>query len=139
MIKCCGSKVSSRSHFVFKNWFFKNILLFNYFFPVKWEIYSSKLFKKFFSWIFKNCCSSTVVSILPPPQPSPPPTLDPTPHWFCPCVLHTCSWKTFLLFPPLSLPTSPLVTVSLFFVSMSLVIFCLLVCLLIRFHLQVRS
>ena len=26
-----------------------------------------------------------------PPQPSPPPTLHPTPLWFCPCVLHTCS------------------------------------------------
>ena len=31
--------------------------------------------------------------------------------------------------PPLSPPTSPLVTVRLFFISMSLIIFCLLACL----------
>ena len=43
---------------------------------------------------------------------------------------------SFPLYPP---SPSPLVTVSLFFISVSLVIFCLLVCLLIRFYLQVRS
>ena len=129
MIKCCGSKASSRSHFVFKNWFFKNILLFNYFFPVKWEIYSSKLFKNFFSWIFKNCCSSTVVFIFPPPQPSPPPTLDPTPHWFCPCVLHICSWKTFLLFPPYPFPPPLwLLSVCSLFQCLWLYFVCLFVC-----------
>ena len=43
-----------------------------------------------------------------PPQPNPPPSLASAPPWFCPCVLHSCSWK---LFSPLSLPTCPLVTV----------------------------
>ena len=91
----------------------------------------------FFFNIF-YCCSSTVVSSphhSPPPQPPPLPTLDPTPLWFCPCVLYTCSWKLFCLSPPLSPPTSPLVTVSLFFISMSLVIFCLLVCFADQFPL----
>ena len=39
---------------------------------------------------------------LPPPQPFPLPTLFPTPPWFCPCVLYTCSWRLFPLFPPLT-------------------------------------
>ena len=43
-------------------------------------------------------CSSTVVSISPhqspPTQPSPPPTLNPTPFWLCLCVLYTCSLMT---------------------------------------------
>ena len=64
----------------------------------------------------------------PPPQPSPSPAPASTSNWFCPCVLHSCSWKPFPLFPPLSPPTSPLVTVRLFLISMSLVIFSLLVC-----------
>ena len=63
-----------------------------------------------------------------PPQPSPLPNVDPTPLWFCPCVLCIRSWKSFPLFLPLPPPTSSLVTVSLFLISMSLVIFCFLVC-----------
>ena len=48
--------------------------------------------------MFFYCCSSTAVSIPPPPllpptSPAPLPTLDPTPLWFCPCVLYRCSWK----------------------------------------------
>ena len=74
----------------------------------------------------------------PPPQPSPPLTPDPTPLWFCPCVLYTCSWKPFPLFPPLSSPTSPLVTVSSLIKCFWLYCAWLFV-LLIRFHLQVRS
>ena len=42
------------------------------------------------------------------------------------------------IFPQYPSLPSPLVSVSLFFISMSLVIFCLLI-QLIRFHLQVRS
>ena len=56
------------------------------------------------------------------------PTPDPTPLWLCPWVLYTCSLTTLLPLPPLSPPTYPLVPVSLFSISMSLVIFCLLVC-----------
>ena len=44
------------------------------------------------------------------PYPSPPPTLNPTPLWLCPCVLHTCSLMIFPPFLPLSPPPSPLVT-----------------------------
>ena len=76
------------------------------------------------------CCPSKVVSILPSPLPSAPPI--PASHpwsyplWLCPWVLYICPlWPFFPYFPPLSL--SPLVTVSLFFISMTLVIVCLLV------------
>ena len=92
------------------------------------------LFKNLFFLHFLNCCSSTVASISPhhhspPSQPSPPPTLHPTPLWCCPCVLYTCSWKALPHFPLLSPPTYPLVTIIFFFlISLSLVIFCLLVC-----------
>ena len=63
-----------------------------------------------------------------------PPSLTPTPAkptslpcfhpppWFCPCVLYSSSWKPFPPYPP----SSPLLTVTLFLISMSLVIFCLL-------------
>ena len=95
-------------------------------------------------FFFFYCFSSTVVSIflppLPPSQPSPPSTFDLTslPWSHLPLALPMCPVYMFLddpsPLPPLSPPTSHLVTVSLFFISMSLVIFCLLVCF-IRFHL----
>ena len=62
-----------------------------------------------------------------PPYPSPPPTLNPTALWLCPCALYTCSWWPF----PFLLPLSPSHFSSgycHFFISMSLVIFCLFVC-----------
>ena len=87
-------------------------------------------------------CSSTVFCLFSPPLPHPSyphlPALFPPRRRFCPCVLFNCSSKPFTLFPPLSPPLSPLVTVSLFLISMSLVIFSLFV-LLIRFQLKVRS
>ena len=49
------------------------------------------------------------------------PFFHPSP-WFCPCVLYSSSWKPF---SPLSPPPSPLASVTLFWISMSLVIFCL--------------
>ena len=76
-------------------------------------------------------------------HPSPPTPAKPTslpcfhpPPWFCPCVLYSGSWKPF---PPLSPPTSPLVTVRLFLISMSLVIFACFSLLLIMFELKLRS
>ena len=60
----------------------------------------------------------------PLPQTFPLPTLDPAPLWFCHVSFTHVSEKPFPLFPPLSPPTSALVTVSLFLISMSLVIFC---------------
>ena len=53
-----------------------------------------------------------------PLHPSPPPSLASTPPWFCSCILYSCSWKPFPSFPPLSPPTSPLVTVTSFLISM---------------------
>ena len=64
------------------------------------------------------------------PHPPPPITLNstPRPHWWlCPWAFYTCSLMTLsLLFPVISLPTSS--GYCLFLISMSLVIFCLLVC-----------
>ena len=57
-----------------------------------------------------------------------PPTLSPSPLSFCPCALYTCSLTTLPLLSLLFPPTSPLVTVRLFFISLALVLFCLLVC-----------
>ena len=64
-----------------------------------------------------------------PHHPSPPHLLPLFPHppCCCPCVLYNCSCKLFTLSPPFPSPLPSLVTVSLFSVSMSLVIFCLLV------------
>ena len=54
------------------------------------------------------------------------PTLEPSPLGFVHVSFIHVPWCTSPYFPPLSL--SPLVTVSLFLISMSLVIFCWLVC-----------
>ena len=54
------------------------------------------LSKSFAHFLIFNCCSRTVVPTFPSPspsaQPSPLPILDLTTLWFCPYVLHTCSW-----------------------------------------------
>ena len=85
----------------------------------------------FLIYIF-YCCSSTVVSIFPHHNPlphrPPTPTLHPTPFGFVHGsfihVLDNLS-PSFPHYLPLPYP---LVTVSLFFISMSLVISCLFVC-----------
>ena len=67
------------------------------------------------------------------PHPSPPPTVNPHPPIFLsmgPLYMHPDPSSLFPCCPP---PHSALVTVRLFFISMSVVIFCLLV-LLITFH-----
>ena len=78
---------------------------------------------------FFYCCSVTVVPISPCCSPLPRPALTPTvnPHPVVPVS------GSFIPVPsPSCLPypssSSPLVTVSLFLVSMSLVLFCSLVC-----------
>ena len=78
---------------------------------------------------FLNCCSSTVVSIFTPICP----ILASAPQTYPMLVLSMCPLymflddlsPSFLCYTP---STSPLFTVSLFFISMFLVIFCLLVC-----------
>ena len=73
------------------------------------------------------------LSLLPSPLPSstqPSPSSHGQPPHCCPCpwVIHTCFLTdTFPSFHHYSFPLSPLAVVSLFPVSMSLVIFCLLV------------
>ena len=91
----------------------------------------------FFLFYFFYCCSSTSVPILPQPWPSTPPI--PTSHpctyplWLCTCVFYMCSLTALPLSSPIIRLLFPLVTISLFFISMSLVIFCLFV-LLTMFH-----
>ena len=85
------------------------------------------------SLFFKNCCSSTVVFIFPLPFSPAPPTPTSYPQSFPPLALSMGPLYMFLDKPSPSFPDDPpapslLVTVSLFFISMSLVIFCLLVC-----------
>ena len=93
------------------------------------RILESPLFLMSFFSFLKNfyCYSITVVCIFSPslhPTPAEPtslPHLHPPP-WFCLCVLYSSSCKPL---SPLSPPHSPLATVTLFLISMSLVIFCL--------------
>ena len=72
--------------------------------------------------------SVTIVCIFSPslhPTPASPtsfPHLYPPP-WFCPCVLYSSSYRPV---SPLSPPHSPLAIVTMFLISMSLIIFCLL-------------
>ena len=90
-------------------------------------------FWELFFLFFFNCCSSTVVSISCPSFPLTLDILTVPPRSYPPLALFMCPLYMFLTtlpHPPLSLPASPLVIVSLFFISMSLVIFCLLVCCL---------
>ena len=86
-------------------------------------------------FLFFYCSSSTVFSISP--HPSPPlqnhPHLPPSilsPFSFIHVSFIYVLWLPFLPCPLLSPPTSPLFTVNVFFISMSLVIFpCLFVLL----------
>ena len=86
---------------------------------------------KFFKYCFYYC-SNIVVSIftLPcsPPQPSPPPTLEPTPLALSMCPLYMFLDGLSPILPHYPSPPSLLVTVSLYFILMSLVVFCSLVC-----------
>ena len=82
----------------------------------------------FFNFYFCNFYSVTVVCIFSPSLH--PTTASPTslphlypPPWFCPCVLYSSFYRPL---SPLSPPHSPLVIVTMFLISMSLVIFCLL-------------
>ena len=94
-------------------------------------------------YYFFYCCSSTVVSIFPPQHTPAPPIPNSHPRSCPPLALSMGPSYVFLdgpsPFPLVILFCSPLVTVCLFFISMSLVLFCLLVFWFIRFYLKVRS
>ena len=79
--------------------------------------------------LFKhNCLHFHSITSLPTP-PIPTSHSHVHPLWLCPCVLHTCSLMALpLLSPIVSLPPSSLVTVKLFFISVSVIVFCLPVC-----------
>ena len=72
----------------------------------------------FLLFIFLFCPNPST----PPANPTSLPHLYPHP-WFCPCVLYSSSCRPL---SPLSPPHSLLAIVTLFLISMSLVIFCLL-------------
>ena len=90
---------------------------------IRFLVLSSSLFFKLIYFY-----SVTIVCIFSPslhPTPASPtslPHLYPSP-WFCPCVLYSSSYRPL---SPLSPPHSPLAIVTLFLISMSLVIFCFL-------------
>ena len=95
--------------------------------------------KYFFNFNFLLLFNYSCVPFLPIPPPCPihtplPPQLHPAPS-FCPCVLYSSSCKPLSSLSP---PHSPLAIVRLFLISMSLVIFCFFL-LLIMFQLNVRS
>ena len=76
------------------------------------------------------CCSNTVVCIFAYHASHPHlPPLIPPPFGFVHVSFIVVPENPFPSPAPLSPPTSPLITVSLFLISMSLVIFCLLDCL----------
>ena len=88
------------------------------------------------SFVFLFCLIVVQVQLSPFPTPQhsalsnppPPPTLNPTLLCICPWVLYTYSLMSLSLLSPIHPHFSFLITVSLFFIFMSLVIFCLLVC-----------
>ena len=79
------------------------------------------------------CCSCTVVSIVLPPLSHPYPYLTSHFQSFCPLALSMGPLYIFLdntspFFPHYPPTPTTLIAISLFFMSMSPVIFCLLVC-----------
>ena len=93
-----------------------------------------------FTYLLIYCCLSTVVSIfspwLPPTPTSLPTTLDPL--WLCTCVLYTYSLMNFPLFPPVIL-SHLLSGYWQFVLNFNGCGYIWLICLLIRFHLKLRS
>ena len=87
------------------------------------------LFFSFLLLLFKYTCLHFPASIFPcPAHPHLPPSILPTFGFVHESFIHV-PWRPFPYFPSLSSsPPSSLVTINLFFISMSLVIFCLLVC-----------
>ena len=113
-----------------------NPLIWSLFFIQKFNTYvltnqngQSHSFFSLFLLLFKYSCLHFPATTLPSPtHPYLPSSI--LPSCLCPWVLYTCSLTTFpLLSSIIPHPHSPLINVSLFFISMSLVIFCLIVCI----------
>ena len=104
------------SSLLLTSWF-----LFFIYFILFFNIY---LFLNLFIYFY----SVTIVCIFSPslhPTPASPTSLPYCypPPWFCPCGLYSSSYRPL---SPLSPPHSPLAIVTMFLISRSLVIFCLL-------------
>ena len=88
---------------------------------IKQFIFKSGTSYFFFIYYLFYCCSSTIVSIFtpphPPPHPSPPPTSNLTPLALSMCPLYMFLDGPSPISPDYSSPSSPLVTVNLFFIS----------------------
>ena len=86
-------------------------------------------FACFLLFRYSCLCFPTTTFHPTPPYPPASPTLNPYPLWPCPWVLYTWFLTTLPHFFPCYPPSpSPLVSVSLFLISMSLVICCVLDC-----------
>ncbi|KAF6090797.1 hypothetical protein HJG60_012185 [Phyllostomus discolor] len=111
-----------------KGWYF--ILSYFYFFlflKCDLTVKSIYLYLNFFLLLFKYNC----LHFHPTMPPTPPISAShPLTHplWLSPCVLHMCSLMVPPIIPYYPSPSSSLITVRLFFISMSVVVFCLLVC-----------
>ena len=106
---------------------FFNVLLDSvcWYFVENFRFYVYKLYWPIVFFLIFYCHSSTVVSICTPPFPPPLlPTYKPIPFGLVHVSCIHAPWWSFPYYPS---PHSILVTVSLFFISMSLVLFCLLV------------
>ena len=100
------------------------LCIYNIFTCVYWD----RTVRVFFFFFFFFFYSVTIVCIFSPslhPTPASPTSLSHLypPPWFCPCVLYSSSYRPLSSLSP---PHSPLAIVTLFLISVSLVIFCLL-------------
>ena len=99
------------------------------------------LFFHIFKLLFKYSCLHFLANTFPhPTHPHlPSPTLNSSPLWLCPQILHTCSLTTFPLLSSIIAHSPPLQLLSVCSLFPCLwFYFAHLFVLLIRFHLQVR-
>ena len=103
----------------------------------KFFFFLIKDFLNYFIFVQYSCLH--LPSTSPSPHPSHLPPLIPSSLGFVHLSFVVVSENPTFLPTPVPPPTSLLVTVRLFLISMSLVIVCCLLVLLTRFHLKVRS